>query len=171
MSKESLPHTHNLEFVEQLYSSYRRDAGTVSEEWRHYFAEMDNGDGASPIKTAPTFRPRSLFHAPAPAITGWTNLQERVDQVVRAYRLRGHMAAQIDPLGRPRPVPPELDPAFYKLGEADLDRHFSCETLTGASAPLSDILRQLRNTYCRSIGVEHMHIDDVSIRRWLQARM
>jgi 2-oxoglutarate dehydrogenase E1 component len=118
----------------------------------------------------PSFKPRSLFNS-ASAFVPLTNLQERADQVVRAHRLRGHMAAQIDPLGRPRPIPPDLDPAFYHLSEADMDRRFSAESLTGASAPLKDILRQLRNTYCRSIGVEYMHIDDVSIRRWLQRRM
>ncbi len=170
MAEERLPHTHNLEFVERLYSAYRRDAASVSDEWQRYFGELDNGDGEKTVKTEPSFRPRSLFN-PAGQSVPLTNLQERVDQVVRAHRLRGHMAAQIDPLGRPRPIPPDLDPAFYNLKEDDLGRRFSCESLNGASAPLKEILRQLRNTYCRSIGVEHMHIDDVSIRRWLQARM
>ena len=68
-------------------------------------------------------------------------LQDRVDQLIRAYRTRGHMIAQIDPLGLARPCPPELDPAFYGLTESDTGRRFSCETVhcatvTQALAPV-----------------------------------
>ncbi|MFZ4635790.1 MAG: 2-oxoglutarate dehydrogenase E1 subunit family protein, partial [Pirellulales bacterium] len=56
-------------------------------------------------------------------------LQDRVDQLVRAYRVRGHLMAEIDPLGRPRPGLPELDPAFYHLTEEDMDRSFSTDTI------------------------------------------
>ncbi|MBM4021210.1 MAG: hypothetical protein FJ284_03045, partial [Planctomycetes bacterium] len=58
-------------------------------------------------------------------------LQDRVDQLVRAYRVRGHLMAEIDPLGRPRPGLPELDPQFYHLTEHDMDRSFSTDTIEG----------------------------------------
>ena len=61
-------------------------------------------------------------------------LQDRVDQLIRAYRVRGHLVAQIDPLGLPRPELPELDPAFYGFTEADLDREFSTDTIQGPQA-------------------------------------
>ena len=99
-------------------------------------------------------------------------LQDRVDQLVRAYRVRGHLMAEIDPLGRPRPGLPELDPAFYHLTEEDMDRAFSTDTIEGPqSMSLRQIIRRLRNTYCRSIGVQFMHMDDLRVRQWLQVRM
>jgi 2-oxoglutarate dehydrogenase E1 component len=98
--------------------------------------------------------------------------QDKVDALVRAYRVRGHMMAQIDPLGLPRPSQPELDPAFHGLVEADLDRRFSSRTIFGAQVlTLRAILTRLRNTYCRSIGVQFMHIDDLEVKNWLQDRM
>jgi 2-oxoglutarate dehydrogenase E1 component len=98
--------------------------------------------------------------------------QDRVDQLVRAYRVRGHMVAKIDPLGMPRPATPELDPKFYHLTDADMDRRFSSRTIYGTETlTLREILDRLRNTYCRSIGVEFMHIQDLEPRSWLQERM
>ncbi len=99
-------------------------------------------------------------------------LQDRVDQLVRAFRVRGHLMAEIDPLGRPRPGLPELDPQFYHLTEADMDRAFSTDTIEGPqSMSLRQIIKRLRNTYCRSIGVQFMHMDDLRVRQWLQVRM
>jgi 2-oxoglutarate dehydrogenase E1 component len=99
-------------------------------------------------------------------------LQDRVDQLVRAYRVRGHLVARIDPLGMPRPHLPELDPEFYGLGDADMDRTFSTATIGGPDVlPLRAIIERLRNTYCRAIGVQFMHMDDLTVRGWLQERM
>jgi len=98
--------------------------------------------------------------------------QDRVDALVRAYRVRGHMIAQIDPLGLPRGAQPELDPAFYDLTDADYDRQFSSRTIFGAETlTLREIIQRLSNTYCRSIGVQFMHIDDLEVKNWLQERM
>src|SRR5204863_3690768 len=106
---------------------------SVSEEWRNYFRQLENGERA--VRLSPSFRPRSLFNPPnggytdgSKAVAAAVGLQDRVDQLIRAYRTRGHMIAQIDPLGLPRPCPPELEPSFYRLAEADFDRCFSCET-------------------------------------------
>ena len=99
-------------------------------------------------------------------------LQDRVDQLVRAYRVRGHMIAKIDPLGLPRPALPELDPAFFTLSEGDMDRPVSSGTMQWEGTPtLRRILERLRNTYCRYIGVQYMHIHDLEARRWLRDRM
>lgn len=98
--------------------------------------------------------------------------QDRVDQLIRSYRVRGHMIANLDPLGLPRPVPPELDLEYYGLTEADMDRPFSTRTIYGPDVlTLRGILRRLRNTYCRCVGVQYMHIDDLRVRNWLQHRM
>jgi 2-oxoglutarate dehydrogenase E1 component len=171
-SPESLPNNINLPFVEELYREYRREAAAVPEDWRQYFAGLENGDGSAQVRLGPSFRPRSVFNAGDAARRGLAGLQDRVDQLVRAYRMRGHMVAKCDPLSRPRLSPPELDPGFYGFNEADMGQRFSTETMQlGGELTLAEIIQRLRNTYCRSIGVEYMHIDDVHIRRWLQARM
>jgi 2-oxoglutarate dehydrogenase E1 component len=98
--------------------------------------------------------------------------QDRVDQLVRAFRVRGHMIAKVDPLGLPRPHYEELDPEYYGLSQADLTQVFSSRTISGTqSLALGEILDRLRNTYCRSIGVEFMHIHDPAAKNWLQDRM
>src|SRR5690606_12429153 len=99
-------------------------------------------------------------------------LQDRVDQLIRAYRVRGHMIAKIDPLEQPRPKQPELDPEYYGFTEADMDRTFSTRTILGPdSLPLREIIERLKNNYCRWMGVQFMHIDEISVRNWLQDRM
>ncbi len=98
--------------------------------------------------------------------------QDRVDQLIRAYRVRGHMIANVDPLGIQRPDHRELDPSFYKLTDEDLDTAFSSRTIFGTETlTLREIIQRLRNTYCRSIGVEFMHIHDIESKNWLQERM
>ncbi len=131
---------------------------------------LANGDVHLP--TAPAGEVKPL---PLPGVAGDDRvafLQDRVDQLVRAYRVRGHLMAEIDPLGRPRPGLPELDPQFYHLTEEDMDRSFSTDTIEGPqSMSLRQIIKRLRNTYCRSIGVQFMHMDDLRVRQWLQVRM
>ncbi|HKX45800.1 MAG TPA: 2-oxoglutarate dehydrogenase E1 component, partial [Planctomycetota bacterium] len=124
---------------------------------------------------------RSLFHPPAAnghaarngqALGEATLKQDQVDQLVRAYRVRGHLIADLDPLGLPRRPQPELEMGYYGLSEADLDRTFSSQTISGSvSMTLRGILERLRNTYCRTIGVQFMHIDDLNVKNWLTERM
>jgi len=175
---KDLPNPSNLAFIEELYAAYLRDAASVASEWRRYFAGL-RGDASvmAPARLGPSFRRTSIFNPPGGNGVGVRPLgpealQDRVDQMVRAYRVRGHMDAKLDPLGRPRPPGPELDPASYEFTEADLDRPFSSRTIHGASVrTLRQILELLRHTYCRSIGVQFMHIDDLHVRHWLQERM
>jgi 2-oxoglutarate dehydrogenase E1 component len=100
-------------------------------------------------------------------------LQDRVSQLIRAYRVRGHLAAHLDPLGMaPRHSPVELNLDFHGLSDSDLDRTFSTATIGGPeSQSLRGVVDRLRNTYCRYIGVQFMHIDDLSVRDWLVERM
>ena len=174
---EVVPSSSNLAFVEGLYADFLRDPNSVPEEWRKYFREMVDGEPA-PVRLAPEPDSRSIFNPPSTtqsidADELWHeqagHLQDRVDQLVRAYRAGGHRIAQVDPLGFPRTGPLNLDPAYFGFTEADMDRRFSCETLTGPDTmTLREMLQKLRNTYCRSIGVEYMHIDERPIRKWMQ---
>jgi len=99
-------------------------------------------------------------------------LQDRIYLLIRLYRVRGHRIARFDPLGRPQPTTPELEPEFFGFTEADMDLPVYSETFQyDGPLTLGTLLQRLRNTYCRSIGVQYMHIDDLSVRRWLQRRM
>ncbi|MCA9427554.1 MAG: 2-oxoglutarate dehydrogenase E1 component, partial [Candidatus Omnitrophica bacterium] len=100
------------------------------------------------------------------------NLQLRIDKLVRAYRVRGHLIARLDPLGIPRGEVPELDPAFHDIHESELDEPVAKDTLYGASElTVRKVLKRLRNTYCRYIGVQFMHIDDYEVKDWLTVQM
>jgi len=99
--------------------------------------------------------------------------QARVHQLINMYRVRGHLIANLDPLEtKPPSMPAELDPAGYGLTIWDLERLF----LTGGVAeqrelPLREILRILRDAYCRTAGVEYMHISQPDEKSWLQERV
>lgn len=177
MKRTPHPATANLAFVEGLYSDFLRDPTSVPREWQDYFKLFPNGE-LSPRFT-PSFRPPSLFNpqarvAAAPALDGAeaAALQERLNQLIRSYRVHGHIIARLDPLGMPRRSPQELDPAFWGFKESDMDRRIATKAFP-CDGPLTfrEVLEKLRSTYCQSIGVQYMHIDDLSIRRWMQQRM
>jgi 2-oxoglutarate dehydrogenase E1 component len=104
-----------------------------------------------------------------------------VIQIINAYRTRGHLLANTNPLGIDPGYHPDLDPASYGLTIWDLDRIFLAGTIkapSGAIArnmrayePFRAILDRLRTTYCGSIGIEYMHIPDPEQKQWLQERM
>ncbi len=93
-------------------------------------------------------------------------------QMINAYRVRGHLLADLDPLEYEVKRHPELDPAFYGLTIWDLDREFVSGGLCGKlTAKLRDILDTLRETYCGKLGPEYMHISETVQKKWLQDRM
>ncbi|HVR72385.1 MAG TPA: multifunctional oxoglutarate decarboxylase/oxoglutarate dehydrogenase thiamine pyrophosphate-binding subunit/dihydrolipoyllysine-residue succinyltransferase subunit [Vicinamibacteria bacterium] len=98
--------------------------------------------------------------------------QASVLQLIHAYRVRGHLVADLDPLDSRRAPHRDLDPATYGLTLWDLDREFITDGLSGRDrATLREILEILRETYCRTIGVEYMYIADPERKEWLQHRM
>ena len=180
--------SYSLDYIDDLYVQYIRDPNSVSEGWRRYFEEFSlasqsmldasRGDGQlyatepsgsvalagdEPNEHARSLRDEALWLA---------QMQDRVDQLVREYRVRGHLMAKLDPLKRPRSGNPQLAPEAYGLSDADLNRPFTCDNLRYVNGrTLGDILTKLRNTYCRSIGAQFMHIDNRTVRDWLQRRM
>ncbi len=97
----------------------------------------------------------------------------RALMLIRAYRVRGHLEASLDPLGLLKPEPhPELDPETYGFMDADLDRPIFINYVLGLeSATMRQILGVLRDTYCKSIGVEFMHIQGPDEKAWIQERI
>jgi multifunctional 2-oxoglutarate metabolism enzyme len=93
-------------------------------------------------------------------------------RLINMYRMRGHVLADLDPLGAGPGHSPELDLEYYGLTLWDLDREFYCEGLGGKDvASLRDIMQLLRNTYCGKIGAEYMHLLDLDERKWLRESM
>lgn len=93
-------------------------------------------------------------------------------RLINMYRMRGHVLADLDPLQKKPGKNPELDLDYYGLSLWDLDREFYCGGLGGKErAPLREIIRVLRDTYCGNIGVEYMHLLDLEERRWLREAM
>ncbi len=97
----------------------------------------------------------------------------RAMMLIRTYRVRGHLAAELDPLGLARPnVPADLTPEYHGFTEADLDRPiWVCGALGFEQATIRQIVRVLQSTYCAHIGFEYMHINEVEERRFIQARI
>ena len=96
--------------------------------------------------------------------------QMQVQALVNAHRVRGHLIADLDPLAAEEPyLHPELDPATYGLTIWDLDREFLTGGIAGRTRmKLDDILHVLRDAYCRTIGIEYMHIQEPAEKRWIQ---
>ena len=170
----------SLAFVERLYLDYLERPDSVSSDWQELFASQPTG--ARP-QLGPKFVPQRLSSGPghtAAAVKHGGNSdvleaeirQERVAQLVRCYRERGHLVASIDPLSPKKALLPELLPEYHGLSATDMDRRFSARTVGGPDVlTLRQILERLRNTYCRSIGVQFMHIADLPMRDWLRERM
>ena len=107
---------------------------------------------------------------PLPGSRPWAEKQARVFQLVNQYRVRGHLIADLDPLQQKPPViHPELDPLTYGLSLWDLDREFATGGLAGSrQMKLGTILGVLRDAYCRTVGIEYMHIQEPDQKVWIQ---
>ena len=99
--------------------------------------------------------------------------QMQVSMLVRAHRVRGHLIADIDPLRWKEPrLPRELNPDNYGLTIWDLEREFLTGGVAGSTKlTLDELLSVLRDAYCRTIGIEYMHIQDTDEQRWIQSRV
>jgi 2-oxoglutarate dehydrogenase E1 component len=97
----------------------------------------------------------------------------RALMMIRAYRMRGHLAANLDPLKlRDETIQPELDPLSYGFVEADMDRPIFLDYVLGLeNATLREILDILKRTYCSTLGIEFMHISDPEQKSWVQERI
>jgi 2-oxoglutarate dehydrogenase E1 component len=185
MMKEMLGNSYlfgsNAPFIEALYEAYLKDPASVEPRWRDYFDELQRIDqGAADVShfdVQERFADLAKGRRAGPAVVvNRPQLGEKqfaVLQMIAAYRILGGRHADIDPLKRrEKPAIPELDPAFYGLGDADMETVFNAGTLVGPrEMKLKDILQFLKDTYCRSIGVEYMYISDMPQKRWVQERM
>ena len=161
MDADNALSVHNLAFLEALQEAYEEDPSSVDPEWIPLLRDASTQSGTD-----------ALLASGLDADLEQAVLQTKVDTLIDEYRLHGHLAASIDPLERKRPTSTQmLDLAHLGLGDAHLDREFHTSGLTPSRTTLREILRRLRRTYTRSIGVEYWHLPDAGERAWLQQRM
>ncbi|KDP86320.1 2-oxoglutarate dehydrogenase E1 component [Cupriavidus basilensis] len=176
----------NAPYVEELYEAYLQNPTSVPDNWRAYFDAMQNvpavdGSNARDIPHAPivaSFAERAkagpIRTIVASADSDMGRKRVAATQLIAAYRNIGSHWADLDPLKRQeRPPLPDLDPAFYGFSESDLDIVFNASnTYFGKeSMSLRELLNNLRETYCSSIGAEFMYISDQAQKRWWQERL
>ena len=177
--------------IEQFYTQYLQDPSSVDPSWRRLFdAEggIGSGDGA-PERAAAALaqneqtmglpEPRPAAASPAESADADGPVQaETIDSIralmmIRAYRVRGHLIASLDPLGlEGERHHPELDPKSYGFSETDYDRPIYVDGVLGLKrATLREVLAILKQTYCGRIGVEFMHIQYPDRKAWVQRMM
>ncbi|MGD0491017.1 MAG: 2-oxoglutarate dehydrogenase E1 component [Steroidobacteraceae bacterium] len=177
----------NADFIEELYQQFLKDPATVDPGWARYFAGLVTGAANGNAGVERSHRQirehlaaqlqKPLVNAPAPAVRGEvagaaSAKQAAVSRLIQVHANRGHLIANLDPLGlSPRPAPYILDPKYFGLSDADMETEF----VTGSRTPaiparskLKDILATLKFIYCDTIGAEFAHVSDTEERLWLQ---
>ncbi|HEX6859406.1 MAG TPA: 2-oxoglutarate dehydrogenase E1 component [Caulobacteraceae bacterium] len=201
LTETSFLYGGNAAFVEDLYARWRSKPGSVDASWQAFFAQLpESGEPAH----KPSWTPRQVPAARPDwlsAIDGlWPAVEAKLgktieqrtpaatpDEVraatldslraimmIRAYRMRGHLRANLDPLGIAFPPgdASELDPATYGFADGDYDRPIFLDFVLGLeTATLREILEIVRRTYCGNVGVQYMHITDPDEKAWLQERI
>jgi 2-oxoglutarate dehydrogenase E1 component len=173
----------NAAYIESLYEQYLADANSVEPKWRDYFASLGvaarNDAAHGPIREALAQRAtRSVAQTGSERVAGKPSDDAAkhggVMRLVQVYANRGHLVANIDPLGlMQRPVPEVLELNHFGLTNADLETEFYTGSRVEAipkRMKLKDIVAQLQHIYCGTIGAEFAHVSDSQERLWLQDR-
>jgi 2-oxoglutarate dehydrogenase E1 component len=158
--------------LESLYQQWKADPASVDASWNSFFAGFELGCQQPPKRGASANGAATVSIETTPAGTADRRKQARVDALVGAYRRLGHSVAKLDPLNLRKRTTPELTLEYMKLTGADLDQEF--EFIVGGKTmvkTLRDIIALMQETYCGSTGIEYMHIEDFTIRRWLRDRL
>ncbi|MGE0753570.1 MAG: 2-oxoglutarate dehydrogenase E1 component, partial [Alphaproteobacteria bacterium] len=180
----------NAPFIEELYERYLENPGHVDESWRSYFRDVTNGSAGKAQREASWTQITSkVIGVKEPvenkpdtkAAKGPVNREEieqlahdsiRAIMMVRAFRVRGHLIANLDPLGiEVNDYHPELDYRTYGFSDGDMDKEIFLDGSLGIQrATLREIIAILKQTYCGNIGVEFMHIQHPDQKSWIQKR-
>jgi 2-oxoglutarate dehydrogenase E1 component len=165
----------NSGFIAELYARFLENPSSVDESWRPLFSNL--GDDLSAVEAElrrPVWsRPGPVGVADGAAQAAHAAIDSiRALNLIRAYRVRGHLEADLDPLSLDKRGPyPELDYRSHGFIEGDLNREIFINNLLGHErATLREIITILRATYCGKIGVEYMHIQVPAERGWIQAK-
>ncbi|WP_413807082.1 multifunctional oxoglutarate decarboxylase/oxoglutarate dehydrogenase thiamine pyrophosphate-binding subunit/dihydrolipoyllysine-residue succinyltransferase subunit [Streptomyces sp. OE57] len=164
-SVDGMTQSYELEFglnewlVEEQHERYLHDPGSVDQAWRDLFTS------STPVTGRERHDSSTMSDRAVKAV--------RVAALIHAYRVRGHLMADTDPLtAERRGSHPELDITAFGLGDEDLERTFAVDGFAGqVTMSLRDVLRVLRESYCGSVGTQYMHIQSSEERRWVQRRI
>ncbi len=174
----------NAAFIEDLYERYLQDPSSIDEAWRNRFDKIikesanespDIAHGPVRMNFARLAREKRspTRHAAERMSPGAAEKQAAVLRFINAWRVRGHQYATLDPLDlRDKEQVPDLDPAYHRLGEADMDTVFNTGSLYAPDRmPLHDIIDLTKEVYGGNVGSEYMHITDTRQKRWIQKRV
>ncbi len=176
----------NAPYVEEMYESYLSNPGSVPDHWRDYFDALQHvpaldGSNARDVPHAPVVsafaeRAKSGPIRTLQAVADGELARKRVaaQQLIAAYRNVGVRWADLDPLKRTeRPNIPDLEPSFYGFTDADLETVFNVSNtfFDRENLSLRELLNNLHETYCGSLGAEFMYISDQDQKRWWQQRL
>jgi 2-oxoglutarate dehydrogenase E1 component len=169
MDPDSLLTGDNAAWLEALHEQLHADPTSLDPATRTW---LSTHRPHRPRTTAAS--PASIFHGGAGATFADADRQAKVARLINAHRVQGHGAARIDPLGRREAaLHPELDPAYYGLGPADMDATVATNPMFGmpAHASVREILGRLREVYCGPIGTESMNIRENEQKHWVLERL
>lgn len=175
----------NEAYLEELYETYLANPQDVDAKWRQYFDNLakklppPSGGDVSHSAVREQFLQLARQSARTLAVQGLDNYhdqqQERVIELIAAYRRLGHLQANIDPLGLYKGVySPTLELAYYGFTDQDLNKTFnvgSFASLGKATATLGELHQALRRVYCNTIGFEFMHINRIEEVEWIRERI
>ncbi len=174
----------NAAFIEGIYESYLQDPESIDPAWRKHFEALlqESADKTPDIAHGPVranFARLAKEKKPSPC-----NKQERMSpaaaekqaavlRLINAWRVRGHQNATLDPLKLPeKDLVPDLDPAFHRLSDTDMETVFNTGSLFAPDRmPLGDIIALIKEVYGGNVGSEYMHITDTRQKRWIQKRV
>ena len=166
----------NASYVEDLYEQYLVSPDSVDPKWKSYFDGFKGREAGDVPHSAAiahiTEAAKNAFNAGFSSGEG-DERERNVGRLITAYRSRGHLGANLDPLGLTPPTnPPDLSLGFHNLSDADLNDEFSTGGVGGQPRmKLRDLLARLKATYSGSIGAEFMYIAEVEQRQWLYKRL
>jgi 2-oxoglutarate dehydrogenase E1 component len=171
----------NQAVVEELYLRYIDNPQSVAENWRAYFARLDGelsvrdvtqSNGHGEVSSSARVAQGEVTRAAATeAASEASAVTAKVSALVNAFRSRGHFFAKLDPLGIEQLPPAELTPEAFGLSPSDLDATVSTDFGAGGQATVRALLAHCEETYCRTIAVEYMHVEQTEEREWLRGRM
>jgi 2-oxoglutarate dehydrogenase E1 component len=159
MTTMNLTTAWNADYIDAQYARWKTDPQSLSREWRFFFEGFDlAGAGIRPEAEA--------------VDEDQLRRQSRIQALIYRYRDLGHLMACLDPLAACPTDHPLLNLQAFKLTPQDLDHTFFARRFAATDrVPLGKIIQALKETYCHSIGVEFMHLQDPDERRWLLDRM
>ena len=178
LKKTSFLSKTNSSFIEQMYLRYIKEDPSLPESWRDYFSDL-NEDVKSIIKEieGPSWI-RSNLDENTRDDNSITLEKQKIDSIkaialIRSYRIRGHLIANLDPLGMmKREYLHELHPSDHGFKKEDYERKIYLSSYLDTSySTIKDIMFKLRRVYCATIGAEYMHISDPVEKIWFRERM